>query len=57
VNGGTTDTACTLAISYCGDGIIGTGNGYNNQEQCDDANTTNNDGCSASCQMEYPRCV
>jgi cysteine-rich repeat protein len=26
-------------------------------EQCDDANTTDNDGCSASCQIEYPRCV
>ena len=22
VNGGTTDTACTLAISYCGDGVL-----------------------------------
>ena len=38
VNGGTTDTACTLAISYCGDGVLGTGNGYNNEEQYDDGN-------------------
>ena len=37
VNGGTTDTACSLAISYCGDGVIGTGVGYANQEQCEPA--------------------
>lgn len=32
---------------YCGDGVI-------NQptEQCDDANSVNNDGCSATCQLE-----
>ena len=40
VNGGTDDTACSLAISYCGDGVLGTGVGYTNQEQYDDGNTT-----------------
>ena len=39
-NGGSTQNSCQLAISYCGDGVIGTGNGYNNEEQYDDGNTT-----------------
>jgi cysteine-rich repeat protein len=55
--GGNNQTGCSIIFSYCGDGVVGTGDGYTNQEQCDDANNTNNDGCSASCQIEYPRCV
>ncbi|MDB4955129.1 MAG: Multiple EGF-like-domain protein 3 precursor [Myxococcales bacterium] len=39
-----------LAVHYaavvCGDGTLGPG------EQCDDHNTTANDGCSATCQLE-----
>jgi len=33
----------------CGDGVIQTGT-----EQCDDGNSTANDGCSATCQAEAP---
>jgi len=33
-------------IVACGDGIIGKG------EACDDGNTSNGDGCSATCQIE-----
>lgn len=33
-------------VSLCGNGTIDAG------EQCDDGNTTNGDGCSASCQTE-----
>ncbi|MFH1759089.1 MAG: DUF4215 domain-containing protein [Patescibacteria group bacterium] len=48
---GTADTAtcdrdCTLVA--CGDNHVNTVAG----EQCDDGNTNNNDGCSASCQWE-----
>jgi cysteine-rich repeat protein len=56
-NGGSTQNSCQLAISYCGDGVIGTGNGYNNQEQHDDGNTIDGDGVSSTCQLESPSCV
>lgn len=36
--------------SLCWDGKL---EGY---EQCDDGNTSNWDGCSSSCQLEYPKC-
>lgn len=36
--------------SACGNNAIETG------EQCDDGNTTDGDGCSASCQWEKPDC-
>src|SRR5262249_46494765 len=36
----------SVAAPPCGDGIIGSG------EQCDDANTTSGDGCSATCTTE-----
>lgn len=35
------------AAPYCGDGIVN-----QDSEQCDDGNTINGDGCSASCQTE-----
>lgn len=39
---------CTLiTLPYCGDGNLDSG------EQCDDGNNNNNDGCSASCELEY----
>ena len=36
----------TLAQSVCGNGVVDPG------EECDDGNTTSNDGCSAECQDE-----
>lgn len=36
-----------LNLGRCGDNRVDTG------EQCDDGNTTNNDGCSSSCFSEY----
>ncbi len=39
-------TQCPLSI--CGNGAVEAG------EQCDDGNTANGDGCSASCQTEAP---
>lgn len=39
----TTDAACTIR---CGDGTVGAG------EQCDDANTAVEDGCSDGCEVE-----
>jgi fibro-slime domain-containing protein len=39
--------ACDGALAaVCGDGVI------NGTEQCDDGNTTPNDGCSAACRLE-----
>ena len=35
-------------ITYCGDGILQAGEG----EACDDENTNNQDGCSATCEVE-----
>jgi cysteine-rich repeat protein len=51
---GSDDLACTLNVSYCGDGVVGTGIWYAGTEQCDDSNNTNGDGCSAMCQLEIP---
>jgi cysteine-rich repeat protein len=42
------DAAGTVPV--CGNGLTEGG------EQCDDANTTNGDGCSATCQLEGPAC-
>jgi cysteine-rich repeat protein len=36
---------CEAEESYCGDGILGEGIGYTNQEQCDDGNTDPFDDC------------
>ena len=48
INGGPTDSACSLNISYCGDGIIGTGIGYvSGTELCEPANTPS---CDLMCQ-------
>ncbi len=41
-----------VMIRYCWDGMTQTGNG----EQCDDGNTSNNDGCSSTCQLEPVVC-
>lgn len=43
-------TTCDIAVQawVCGDGTIDEG------EQCDDENTQNGDGCSATCQDELP---
>lgn len=37
--------ACTAPESYCGDGVLGQGVGYTNQEQCDDGDSDPFDGC------------
>ena len=42
----TEDPASTL-VYFCGDETVDMG------EQCDDGNTNNNDGCSATCQTEF----
>ena len=43
----TCNETCELEyIPYCGDGTLDTG------ETCDDGNNTDNDGCSATCQIE-----
>ncbi len=39
---------CEGQSSVCGNGVVESG------EQCDDDNTVNGDGCSASCQVEPP---
>lgn len=44
----TCDADCTTAT--CGDGTLNTAAG----EQCDDGNTGSNDGCSSTCQDEFP---
>jgi cysteine-rich repeat protein len=41
---------CAGTSPMCGDGTLQSGCG----EQCDDGNTTNYDGCSATCQLEPP---
>lgn len=41
----------TAPPPVCGDGVLGAG------EACDDGNTDNFDGCSATCQIEQPPCV
>jgi cysteine-rich repeat protein len=55
MDGGIADTGCSLLISYCGDGILGTGNGYlSGTEMCDDGNIANGDGCDMTCNIESP---
>ena len=52
MNGGTNDNACSLEISYCEDGIIGTGIGYvSGTEMCEPANTAT---CDLMCQPIAP---
>jgi cysteine-rich repeat protein len=48
--GFTTGRVCELADETCGDGIEQGIRG----EQCDDGNTSGDDGCSATCQDEFP---
>ncbi|MFH0749833.1 MAG: SdrD B-like domain-containing protein [Candidatus Gottesmanbacteria bacterium] len=43
-----TDLCLLEYIPYCGDNTIDTNNG----EQCDDGNTSDGDGCNATCQQE-----
>ena len=38
---------CMMIIGECGDGVLNEG-----AETCDDANTTNFDGCSSECEVE-----
>jgi cysteine-rich repeat protein len=46
-DGETCDDQCKIIVgAACGDGVIDAG------ETCDDANTTNGDGCSSACQVE-----
>ncbi len=40
----------TVTYIQCGNGIVEA------SEQCDDGNTTADDGCNASCQLEYYSC-
>ncbi len=47
---------CQAPESYCGDGIVGTGVGYTNQEQCDDCNTNPFEGCVTSANR-VPVCL
>lgn len=55
-NGGS-NTSCQASASYCGDGIVGTGIGYTNQEQCDNGTGNGVNGtCSVSCQRVAPTC-
>jgi MYXO-CTERM domain-containing protein len=50
MGGWTMDDVCIVgwsaSLASCGDGVVGAG------EQCDDGNTTDGDGCSASCVDE-----
>ena len=39
----------TTALCQCGNGVVDVGDG----EACDDGNNDDNDGCSASCEVEY----
>jgi cysteine-rich repeat protein len=47
---GFSSNVCNYQCKFarCGDGLVYTSRG----EQCDDGNTTSNDGCSATCQKE-----
>ena len=57
INGGTDDTSCAAAENYCGDAILGGGNNFTAQEQCDnDLSNTPGDGCDSACQFETPSC-
>src|SRR5688572_9019996 len=44
-------------FEQCGDGVVGGGSGggaaFDSDEECDDGNTQDWDGCSASCTLEY----
>lgn len=40
----------SLCLNVCWNGIV------NTQEDCDDSNTSNNDGCNSSCKFELPNC-
>ena len=49
LGGWTLDDVCVVGVpklATCGDGFVDRG------EQCDDGNTVDGDGCSASCQLE-----
>lgn len=48
---------CIAAVSYCGDGVYGTGYWFVNQESCDDGNVNNGDWCSSVCTYEIPQCT
>lgn len=51
---GRCDAAGTTRTYVCEDNVR-CGNGVRSSaEQCDDGNTTSNDGCSATCRVEYP---
>ncbi|MDH3623753.1 MAG: C25 family cysteine peptidase [Myxococcales bacterium] len=54
-SGGWTDISCTSTRRYvcegppiCGNGVVAT------PEECDDGNTADGDGCSATCTLEAP---
>lgn len=40
----------SICLNICGNGI------KNTWEDCDDSNTSNNDGCNSSCKFEVPNC-
>ncbi|MCH7530010.1 DUF4215 domain-containing protein, partial [Patescibacteria group bacterium] len=46
---------CT--ITYCGDGVVQSPDGFGILEECDDGNTENGDGCSSQCVTEEPSVV
>jgi cysteine-rich repeat protein len=49
VDAGASDTGIDAGpVRYCGNGVLDPG------EQCDDSNTKDGDGCSATCQIECP---
>jgi cysteine-rich repeat protein len=48
-----TNGTCAPTVSTCGDGTVQDGCG----EECDDGNTDDNDGCSATCTVEAFGCA
>ncbi len=54
---GWADDFCNAPVGYCGDWIIWTGIGYNNEEQCDNGTGNSWTGsCSLSCTLNTPSC-
>ena len=57
INGWTTSPTCNASKSYCGDGVIGTGIWYDNDERCDLwSNNWDNSACSNTCGWNTPIC-
>ena len=49
--------SCDAPKGYCGDGGVGAGIGYTNQEQCDQGGANSSTGaCSQTCSLNAPSC-